>query len=227
MSFKSIIENKKIYDWLGSEKITAFYPSSGNDTKPISFLSQYFLDKRIEKLNVKAPNLFIYVDEKDYGNIDFEDNDTIIEIIETVKLQENLNLYLIEWTSKPKKITKKLALIRIKAKNSQVGYEACMAGFIPDFFIGVTDGCSFGGNDHCVNTLKYQSHMNNMPKYWVTDHFTNAEIPNQLSDGDIIYSKDKNYPYCFKKIGLLSSKWGNYGHNNFLRGATLFSIHKK
>jgi hypothetical protein len=105
-------------------------------------------------------------------------------------------------------------------------------GFVPDYFIGVTDGCRFGGNKECVNKLvthglsKGEASRIPASRYYITDHFENGLVPNTCPPGESVTSLDPNFPYSFKKLALLSGGWGTYGPRTTLGGATLFEVCK-
>ncbi len=114
---------------------------------------------------------------------------------------------------------------RLLTLNAQVGRAAIDDAFVPYIFIGVCDGCRFGGNDQCVNRLDRQAHMERMPEYWVTDHFENSDLGCQISRGGTVKSLDEAYNWEFEKLALLSSSWGKY--NPTLGGATLFKVNRR
>ena len=101
---------------------------------------------------------------------------------------------------------------------------------VPDLFIGVCDGCAFGGNDHCVNRLTTWGRRAGvveriaLPRWWIADHFTSANIPDPIPAGSVVTSSELGFPYQLRKRALLSTEWSRYGGWSALGGATLFEV---
>ncbi|MFC1670033.1 hypothetical protein ACFL20_06530 [Spirochaetota bacterium] len=219
---------------------TALYPCSGTDTKPFTFTHPDFFRHRNVDPDI-SPNLFIYIDKNislsDENNLEFEDDCTAISVDSEEKLNlEHFDSWLlhITWKSREEnpwmKIrTRQLAVIYIKAKWQKMPSYMRQIGWVPDIFVGVTDGCYFGTNEACVNDLTMEgvqkdNYPTSISKYYISDHFYNHNMNGNFSPGDCITSKDPDFPFKFKKLALLSTEWGNYGKEFNLGGTTLFEV---
>ncbi len=225
-------------DWVGEDIVSAVYPCAGQDTKALTFTHPEFLQHRLIE-GVPAPNTFIYID-KEKHHLDFSDQDTEI-VVSQVEGDSfygiEAQFYQLTWRSLAPQDWLTLTERNIFAAYIVADWR-CIPGlfyninFVPDYFIGVCDGCRFGGNDECVNELTTRGlsreDASKIPvsHYYITDHFIQAEIPNPCRNGDTIFSCDARFPFSFRKLALLSSDWGHYGGGGPLRGATLFQVCK-
>ncbi len=241
MTIQRIIDEKiSVRNWISGNIHTALYPCSASDTKLFTYTHPSFYQHR--KINESSPNLFVLIDKNDpfrLQNSPFEFNDNNIRITShenipvTIENKPGYILFL-NWHSinPPNWGTSEdqnICIIFIVSDWEDMALYFNKTNWVPETFIGVCDGCSFGENEHCVNNLvthgksKQSLHSIPIPDYYITDHFQNADIPNPLSVGDIVKSTDRAFPYGFRKIGLLSSDWGSYGHGA-IAGATLFKV---
>ncbi|HEX5557402.1 MAG TPA: hypothetical protein VFX13_07250, partial [Gaiellales bacterium] len=121
--------------------------------------------------------------------------------------------------------------LSVGGKNREWAGRMRREDWVPDVFIGVCDGCRLGGTprDFCVNRLVRHgmsagdARATRLPRWWITDHFADAQPTGQLAVGDYITSTDPDFPVRFRKRALLSSEWGHYGHGA-IPGATLFQV---
>jgi hypothetical protein len=230
--------------YIRDRNATALYASAGYDTKAISFLNPGFLmDRGVDGYN--APEFFIYIDRSyvDQSPIPFsyKDENTIITTDWNIEIDYfDYAGHCIGITYDSKKYGKRrVSILFVAMENKDIFPIMQNERWIPDTFIGVCDGCCFGGNmDGCVNTLEPSPINMPMPKYWVTDHFSilgrgilgtfdtyRANLPNPLPVSEDVISPNRNYRYKFRKVALLSSDWGGYAsHHPQLGGATLFRV---
>jgi len=119
--------------------------------------------------------------------------------------------------------------VRVRCGNEAFAPIAAARAWVPKLFIGVTDGCRLGGNRNCVNRLDLgglsssQADSVPLPAWWITDHFKEAVVPGSLPVGDLVSSKNSAFPAAFRKVALLSTDWGHYGHGA-IGGATVFAV---
>ena len=231
-----LIDLVKEKSWLKEKISTAVYACAGTDTKAFTFTHPDFY-KHLGIKRVPSPNLFIYIDSRRNSELSFEDDATRISFVEEIKKQkifDNAGIYRLYWESKkPKKWgalrPRDLAIIYISADWRDCAQLFRKENFVPDTFIGVTDGCRWGGNPECVNLLAMKGVspdvLKKIPvsKYYITDHFENARIPNPMPKGSYVRSNEEDFPLRFKKIAFLSSEWGNYADKRF-GGTTLFAV---
>jgi hypothetical protein len=100
---------------------------------------------------------------------------------------------------------------------------------------GVCDGCRKGGNPPraCVNRLDVSparppsiASTVPAPRWWITDHFEDAQRFTELRVGEVVESLDARFPSVYRKRALLSSAWGRYG-GRVMAGATLFEVERR
>ena len=225
--------------WLGQASVTAVYPCSGFDTRAFTFLHPDFLGHR-NASTCPGPNLFVYIDNEKFlpseqSCFDFDDARTRVDVVSSQKIElqgiaatlnlvSHKSLAAPEWCRTP---DRRVAVLFLRSDWEKTPGLFLRSGFVPDVFIGVTDGCGFGGNRSCVNRLDSMALPDELlrsiplPRHFVTDHFENAEVPNPLETGGMVRSMDRRLPFAFRKIALLSSQWGRYGSGP-VGGATLF-----
>ena len=63
-----------------------------------------------------------------------------------------------------------------------------------------------------------------VPRWWITDHFGDASIPNPLEPGCVVRSVHAGFPHASRKVALPASDWGHYGRRGPIPGATLFEL---
>jgi len=226
---------KVAVDWVGGQPVTALYPCCGQDTKPFTFTHPDFFN-HLGLANTPGPNIFIFIDKEEH-KLEYNDANLTIEVAgeETGSiLGSNAVFQKIVWISSSGEewlVQRKRNLFVAYLVGDWRRFPVVFKreGFVPDFFIGVTDGCRMGGgNPECVNRLSTsgltyeEAERVEIPRYYITDHFENATIPDPCPKGASVRSNDAEFPYVFRKLSLLSSEWGNYGYHTTLGGATLF-----
>lgn len=239
--------NMDLLDLISKAKNLVVYPCSGLDWMAITFTEKNFLE-HVTKGEVVFANSDTYVfidkqadrfyEELQGKDIAYEDKYTLIKINSCQEIKAGtLPSYLLNITWKSLKKPKwsesdlpdrSIKIILVCAHWKQFAMLLQTHRIAPYIGIGVTDGDAFGGNDECVNSLSAPRGMSakdvTVSRYWISDHFCCAAIPDQLKTGEYITSRDEHFPFKFRKLALLSSDWGNYGHNTTLGGATLFEI---
>lgn len=209
----------------------ALYLSAGNDTNQFTFTHPKFLKLR-DVASVPAPNVFIQVDRRPQPPAAFHDGATRITATNTAPLRvAGLRGELDRVRYESNRFGEREVLAaRITADNEQMLSVLYRERLAPDVFIGVTDGCRYGGNRHCVNRLQMPPGRPDIPRgeipapaFWITDHFENHHALSELRPGQHVQSKDPNFPVRFRKLALLSSAWGRY-RDSTVFGATLFAV---
>jgi hypothetical protein len=210
---------------------TALYASAGTDTRAITFTGPEFFEARHVGF-VPSPNLFIYIDRRKQEALHFEDASTSIKTVDEgpLTLAGALGRLLRVRFESATHGRRECVIALLREENAHIAGLVRRDGWAPDVFIGVTDGCRFGGNDgNCVNDLRLPAGLPPSmarevlaPRWWITDHFPNHRPFGELRNGDYLESKDPEFPMRFRKLALLSSDWGRYASPQ-LRGATLFA----
>jgi hypothetical protein len=207
---------------------TALYASAGADTKALVFTHPEFYEHR--SVTAVAPEFFIYVDRAPPATLSFQDAHTTIAGQSQSGSVAGLPATFMDVTvTSDRYANRTLKVAYIQAENTDVGLLTFSEQWAPDTFIGVTDGCRFGGNLSCVNNLSRldlspaQAAAVKLPKWWITDHFVNHEPFDELRDGDVVRSADPLFPVAFHKLALLSGDFGRYGRGA-IRGATIFEV---
>jgi len=223
----------------GNERgcVTALYPSAGNDTGPFGFLHPGFLANR-GAVEGTAPNAYVYVDQNEPDSnvaapLTFDDGRMTVR---TLAVRQALVadfpawLLSVECSSEISDNCRKIPVVRIRAQNRQIYSQCAAEGFAPFVFIGVCDGCAFGGQDRgrCENRLDHGSPLKMLPqapRWWVTDHFVSAHgDANHLLPNDVVRSECNDFPFVFRKVALLSTKWGHSWPP--VSGATVFGVER-
>ena len=229
----SLIEAIASRSLAGDPPVTALYASAGADTREYTFLHPEFLSRH-ELSDVPAPNVFVLVDHAKQPDPEFSDPATTIETLSSEPVQASgiaMRLSRVRYTS-DQFGAREIVGLTIKADNRAVQPIWHREGWIPHIFIGVCDGCRYGGNppEACVNRLDVppgvplaEAAAVQVPRWWVTDHFRDNKPFNELGPGALVESTDDRFPFKFRKLGLLSSEWGRYG-GTVLPGATLFEV---
>jgi hypothetical protein len=229
----SLIEATGARSLIGDPPVTALYASAGADTRQYTFLHPEFLSRH-ELRNVPAPNVFVLVDHRQQPDPKFSDPATTIKTLSSEPVQASgiaMRLSHVRYTS-DQFGARDFAVLTIRADNRAVQPIWHREGWIPEIFIGVCDGCRYGGNppEFCVNRLAVPTAMPlaeaaavPVPRWWVTDHFLDNKPFAELGRGDLVESADDRFPFKFRKLALLSSEWGGYG-GSVLLGATLFEV---
>ncbi|MFC1850886.1 hypothetical protein ACFL27_11890 [candidate division CSSED10-310 bacterium] len=238
-----VMEFPKVTNWIDGAIVTALYQCAGSDTMPLTFTHpEFFLHRNV--YNILSPNLFVYVDRKAPSDInqslEFSGEFTRItsKFIENFKVGSfQVYLFNLRWQSlrapvwhRRPLVERKLSLLYCVGEQERMSVYAYRKNWVPDFFIGVTDGHRFGGNKNPVNKLTTHGMQSEaarsvpVSRYYITDHFLNEKKADVLHEGEYIYSLEPGFPFKFKKIALLSTKWGRYGQKTVLGGATLFEV---
>ncbi len=118
-------------------------------------------------------------------------------------------------------------VLRLQASNEDLSRHLAESGAVPSMFVGVTDGCSFGGNTKCVNRLNNPRGTgvrdpSRISAWWVTDHFADSTPRNGIECGTVVSSTNAGFPFEFVAVANLSSEWGTYRRG--FGGTWLFSV---
>jgi hypothetical protein len=225
------LEDPHVRDWLGDDFATALYPSAGLDTRPLTFLHPSVLAARAPDAGCPAPRFFVYGDRSRAFRNGFHDGRTRITIIWRRPLDADAKLYGLEWQSDCFE-SRRYVIAYFRSENGDLAALAHREGWTPDVFIGVCDGCAFGGNPPhlCVNRLTRHGRSVQdartvaLPRWWVTDHFSDASVPDPFTLGSVVTSTDSQFPVRFRGHGCLSREWGGYRNWSALRGTWLFEV---
>ena len=214
------IKIAKVAEFLASKNIalsgdsTCLYPSAGSDFKVLSLTHPHSLFTR----GVHGfPEIGVYVVvDKNGFNLSGEhlgDCQTRMEISARFKGTVSgfpAELLVVQWYSNNQEdvyASRTLAMVLLETTNQASSIQFHREGWCADVFVGITDGCRFGGNSHCVNDLRRGGPANiKVPVWWITDHFVGATLPNPMAVGDRVVS-DSDFPFVFEKAALLSSSW--------------------
>ena len=198
----------------------------GRDTMPFVFLHPRFLEQRGMSPAI-APTTFVYVDHRrPAGPLFFEDEHTSIETNTLTRIAFDKvggAMMTVDVSSTEAGREREARVVYLETTNEHLYRMAQREGWTPDVFIGVCDGCRFGGNPGCDNSLdpgRTPLRFLGSPRWWVTEHF--SPLSGSFAPGDVVSSPDPLFPARFRKVGLLSPKWGTYGVTMF--GATVFEV---
>jgi hypothetical protein len=209
----------------------ALYPSAGADSQVFTFTHPSFLKKRGVRDFPKI-SLYVLLDDQSCAvPLTFKDDSTQIVLegeVEEIDVHGfEAFLYRMKYLSKRYRKPHGFMVLQIRCRNRDFAAVA-HPEWMPEVCIGVCDGCVFGGNDHCVNDISCRALKGARTSEWyITDHFSGAHIPNPLSPGGFVTSKDPEFPFVFEKRALLSSNWGGYGDWSCMKGAALFRVRDK
>jgi len=213
-------------------RVSALYASAGTDTRPITFTHPEFFQHH--GIEAPSPEFFVYVDRGATPPLSFDDAHTTITPDEVQDFEVGtLPARAFAATFRSDQYSDRTVhVVQLTGENEVVSAMMYRDRWVPDFFIGVADGChAFGGNKHCVNDLRLHgadaatvAHAA-LPRWWITDHFNSADIPNPLPAGGVVGSTDEAFPVQFRKVALLSAQWGHYGRGS-IPGATLFAVER-
>ena len=167
--------------WLPRDHTACLYVSACSDTRPLTYLGPDALD-RIDPRLGKAPDLFVYLDKehpkRDPSPFGFRsDGHSAVEMVgekeytELFDCRTELQLVRVESLEFGDRLA---TVLRIEIENERFAEAAFAEEWKADWFVGVCDGCAFGGNSRCENQIWDPS--NSIPlrlgaRYWVTDHF--------------------------------------------------------
>jgi hypothetical protein len=180
--------------WIDGSGADLFYVSSGNDSRPLFSLSgtglaQFGIDAD------KAPSFFVYVDhshperasEPNLRDPEHESVEIHLEESEEVQIAGFPAFLLFLTVASSSEDSRRVAVLRIKTGNEEVGNLAEAEGWSPAWFVGICDGCNgYGGqiedprlrgedglHMRCENQVAEGFHsipLNLKVKYWLTDH---------------------------------------------------------
>jgi hypothetical protein len=216
---------------LDGPPVSALYPSAGFDTKQFTFTHAEFFARR-GLAEVPAPNVYVLVDVRAQPPPAFTDTATEIETTDTERLTVGgIEMQLLTVRHHSDTFADRtVAVVSVTIDNREIQPIWHREGFLPDFFIGVCDGCRGGGNpkQYCVNRLNVPAAMPQaladavrVPRWWIADHFMDVQPFAELRVGEHIRSTDPRFPFAYRKVALLSSDWGRYAGPT-MAGATLF-----
>ncbi len=200
---------------------SALYVSSGADTKALIFTDPAFLRER-GAAALGEIGVYVYIDanmalDDASAKLGFRDARTTIETgavergtlfgLPAARLAVDLRTDHGE---------RSVVVVRVHATNEAFSAAARAGAWVPTVFIGVGDGCRFGGNEHCTNKLTRwgaraeDAARVSVSRWWITDHFGDAVVPRQLGVGAVVTSTEAGFPFSFRKVALLSTDWGTY-----------------
>ena len=227
---------------LDAQASWSIYPSAGSDTHPVVYLGEQALRHKATAgcaalgLDLpEPPRLQVMVDSgvDPSGRLFYLDERTYVSVVSGPEpmsiagLRGSLAVVRFEsayegWSPE------EVFVVRLKAHNEQFAEHVAAERLAPSVLVGVTDGCAFGGNRHCVNRLvdpqgmcATRSHL--VPPWWVTDHFADAEPATGLETGTVVRSIHADFPFQFRAVALLSEAWGRYAGWGF-GGSWLFRV---
>ena len=220
----------------------SIYPSAGSDTKPVVYLGEQALRHKAAAgcaalgLDLpEPPRLQVMVDSRvdPFGELTHTDERTSVSVVSgpdpvsIAGLGGSVAVVRFEsayegWSPE------EVSVLRLKALNENFAEHVAAEGLGPSMLVGVTDGCAFGGNRHCVNQLvdpggmgATRSHL--VPRWWVTDHFGDAEPRSGIEAGTVVRSIHADFPFQFRAVAMLSEAWGRYAGWGF-GGTWLFHV---
>jgi hypothetical protein len=206
----SRISNVRAYaeesGWIDGSGTDLLYVSSGNDPRPLFALAAEGLGKcGIEASD--TPTFFVYVDHShpersSEPNLrDPEPDSEEIHLEESEEVQvAGFPAHLLFLTLSPEVgDDRRVAVLRIKANNEEVGNLAEAEGWVPRWFVGICDGCNgYGGQIEdprlrgedglhlrCENQVAEGFHsipLNLGVRYWLTDHLRSGTQPLEVSE---------------------------------------------
>ncbi len=174
--------------WIDGSGADLFYVSSGNDSRPLFALSAI----RLAEFGIdpdKAPSFFVYVDhshperasEPNLRDPEHEAVEIHLEESEEVQIAGFPAFLLFLTVASSSEDSRRVAVLRIKAGNEEVGNLAEAEGWSPAWFVGICDGCNGFGHQaedrrfgyRCENQVAEGFHsipLNLRVRYWLTDH---------------------------------------------------------
>lgn len=230
-SFASVMRSDAIRNWVGAPVVTAVYASSGRDTFALVLTHpDFYASRGVDPAS--APNVFVYLDRAPQRDPEFNDGQTRVSVIESQDVTISGlrgRVLLTRYEAGPQDERgyppRQMVVVALEAANETANVRMQSESWVPDVFIGVCDGCRFGGNDHCVNELTNHgmppevTARISLPTWWITDHFGKA----RTETGAVYDSTEPGFPVRFEKVALLSMEWGRYGGGT-LPGATVFRV---
>lgn len=175
--------------WIPSSAADCLYVSAGSDTRPLTYLRPEVLGE-MDLVGHAFPQFFVLIDkayelEKEGGRLDFRDRRTEIEALEhfDTELAGAPALLSRVLVSSDRFDDRHVVVLQVEATNEGFAGIALSERWSPTWFVGVRDGCAFGGNSRCENETR--SIPRSIPlrlgvRYWLTDHLTGI----RLLDGD-------------------------------------------
>lgn len=220
----------------------SLYASAGSDTHPVVYLGKQALEHKAgaqcASLGLdppEAPALQVMVDASvdPFGDFEWRDDRTVV-----TAAADPEPVTVGGWTGSLTRVSfestyegwspEVVSVLRLKGKNEDFAQQVAAEGLAPSMFVGVTDGCRFGGNRHCVNRLidphglrAQRSHL--VSPWWVTDHFGDSAPGTALEAGTVIRSAHEGFPFQFRAVAMLSETWGRYAGPGF-GGTWLFRV---
>jgi hypothetical protein len=216
---------------LDGPPVSALYPSAGPDTKQFTFTHPEFFARR-GLAEVPDPNVYVLVDVNAQPPPAFTDAATELATTDAELLTVGgveMQLLTVRHHSDTF-ADRTIAVVSVTIDNREIQPIWHREDFVPDVFIGVNDGCRWGGNpkEFCVNRLNVPPGMPQavadairVPRWWIADHFMDIQAFVELGVGGLIRSSDARFPFAYRKVALLSSDWGKYA-GPAMAGATLF-----
>lgn len=220
--------------WYG----TLLYASAGTDTRVFPYTHSALLQKTARAHPVPSPAVIFMIDVNEQPPLAFADDATVMSTVRATPIE-------LPWSGISGRLSRvhldcalgarDYGVVQLACTNEDFLLAAEAERWTPNMLVGVTDGCRFGGNPTCVNRLDGARDaivprlhaLNGSFSWYITDHVAiPAAMPHHFPSGSRLDS-DPQLPFSVRKLGLLSSQWGNYGRRTALGGATLFAIEER
>ncbi len=220
--------------WIPQCSLACLYVSAGGDTRPLTYLRHEVLTDAVVSDWI-IPEFFVFVDRDlpgSDGDMDlyFDDGRTRVQTVEQRPVEsaswERAALLRVVVTSDRFPI-RECAVLRIRSDTEGFCQDALAEDWSPDWFIGICDGCAFGGNDRCENELdriEQSIPLRLRVRFWLTDHL--ARRPLLDEDGYRLHRQAVVLP--IRSGGLLRGLhswrlWPGTGHAHS-RWVSLFRV---
>lgn len=212
--------------------ITAYYPSAGRDTGPITLLRPEWL--RRHGIDMPSPKVLVYID-RDYpadpATDELGGSRGCASIMRTRSVEplsvEGHPASLVTVEVGHPVHGRVVRVLRIRAENEDALVMCRRASWRPNIYIAPDDGCCFGGGNtyRCENSLDPMNTpmraFYRLPEWWITDHFHPRTPDANYPDGALVPTT-QGFPFEIRKLGHLGERWG---HNwEPFGGTTLFEL---
>lgn len=233
-------------EWCEAPTAEALYVSSGTDCKALTFTHPSFLARQLGR-EIEPPKFFVYVDngvDPAESSLSFDDGRTEIRTVE----QESCELH--GFTAQLARVRMRspeldsekgaelrpgdLAVLRVRADNEEFAQAAIAEEWWPSYFIGVCDGCNYGGNSRCENQI--HDPESSIPlrlkiPAWITDHLPGSTLKwaDDPENGEEIQPAGEELPYSIHQAAFLNTKWRSsfFTRGRLRGGARLFTLRPK
>ena len=168
--------------WIPIKSRACLYVSAGADTRPFSYLRPEALTN-LDLDEEVFPRFFVLVEKASplENRIEFEDQHSRVETgvfhpLQLGRLPAAMLKLVVRSDRFPKRT---IAVLRVKASNEEFAKAALAEEWSPTWFVGVRDGCAFGGNWRCENEVrdfKVSIPLRLGVRFWVTDHLAGIQL---------------------------------------------------